>query len=121
MRARQALFKRKGDKTRIAWVKANGEARATQASRRSHLAASADRDVDSRFPPRRPLGPARLVLRSQRIQVYAQGVKANILLTHSLPLIRVIALRFTQSVSLTSQRSSTLNAPLNACAIVQRS
>ena len=32
-----------------------------------------------RFPARRPLGPTRLVLRSQRIQVYAQGVKANVL------------------------------------------
>lgn len=32
-----------------------------------------------RFPARRPLGPARLVLRSQRIQVYAQGVKADVL------------------------------------------
>jgi hypothetical protein len=32
-----------------------------------------------RFPARRPLGPARLILRSLRIQVYAQGVKANVL------------------------------------------
>jgi len=32
-----------------------------------------------RCPARRPLGPARLILRSQRIQVYAQGVKANVL------------------------------------------
>ena len=49
---------------------------------------------------------------------YAQGVKAKLLLTHSLPLVRAIALRFTQSVSLPSQRlgSSTANPPVNACA-----
>jgi hypothetical protein len=44
---------------------------------------------------------------------YAQGVKANVLLTHSLPLIRAITLRLTQSVSHASQRlgSSTANPP----------
>src|SRR2546423_10817145 len=42
---------------------------------------------------------------------YAQGVKANVLLTHLLPLNRAIALRFAQSVSLAPQRlgSSTVN------------
>ena len=42
---------------------------------------------------------------------YAQGVKADVLLTQSLPLIRAVALRFTQSVSLAAQRlgSSTAN------------
>jgi len=42
---------------------------------------------------------------------YAQGVVANVLLTQSLRLIRAVALRFTQSVSLAAQRlgSSTAN------------
>ena len=52
---------------------------ATQASRRSHPAASAHGHVDSFAPARSASRPARLVLCSQQIQVYAQGVKANVL------------------------------------------
>jgi hypothetical protein len=53
--------------------------RVTQASRRSHLAATANGHVDSSLPSSSALRPARLILCSQQIQVYAQGVKANVL------------------------------------------
>ena len=45
---------------------------------------------------------------------YAQAVRAKVLLTHSLPLIRAVALRFAQSVSLAPQQlgSSIANPPL---------
>jgi hypothetical protein len=57
----------------------NGETRATQTSRRSHFATSADRHLDSFAPARSASRPSRLILCSQQIQVYAQGVKANVL------------------------------------------
>src|SRR5436190_4697978 len=68
-----------GRQTRIALVKANRSPRIAEAGRRSHTAAFANRHLDSFAPAQSASRPARLVLRSQRIQVYAQGVKANVL------------------------------------------
>jgi hypothetical protein len=57
----------------------NRQTRATQTSRRSHVAASAHRHLDSFAPACSASRPSRLILFSQQIQVYAQGVKANVL------------------------------------------